>query len=128
MNPERGIYFRISLILALAGVLLLPGPGKVQARNGFSPMNDPALRESYKSARDLQTIFRAVYDYARPGVVQITTESLMERPAPNGSGPATPQSQDQECTTPHALATHMPCKQSGAVRRGNDQCGALQRV
>ncbi|HBS06465.1 MAG TPA: serine protease [Leptospiraceae bacterium] len=74
------------------GTLFAPG-NTATARNGFSPMNDPALRESYKSARDLQRIFRAVYDYARPGVVQITTESLQDRPAPSGSGPATPQSQ-----------------------------------
>ncbi|MCB1171544.1 MAG: trypsin-like peptidase domain-containing protein [Leptospiraceae bacterium] len=84
---------RISSASALAMALLLSWPLPVQGRNGFSPMEDPALKNSYQSARDLQTIFRAVYDYARPGVVQITTEVENPQQRPNSSNPMPPQSQ-----------------------------------
>lgn len=84
-NHLRLFYLCLSVLLSL----LVSG---LNARNGFSPTKDPALKKSYESARDLQIIFRGVYDYARPGVVQITadapgTQDQAQRiPVSQGSG------------------------------------------
>ena len=77
-----------SISILCAFLLLAP---TIEARNFFSPSRDPALQASYKSAQALQRIFRAVYDYARPGVVLITADLAErsyngERPLSLGSG------------------------------------------
>lgn len=41
----------------------------------FNPAADPDLKEAYESAAGLQKIFRAIYKYSRPGVVQVYSES-----------------------------------------------------